>query len=152
METGAKKLATVTTALVAAADAKHPPPPQQEQSLFKAKHAPEFGADVHAVVVRPGGGGDAVRHEFLGAAGREARLKEMVGRAVAKDVSAMGMEEVDAHEKHLQRLRAVVAHELRAKAKADKDDKAAAAGVTSSPAKQEMAGDGGGSSKVRRIE
>ncbi|KAF8668986.1 hypothetical protein HU200_050727 [Digitaria exilis] len=150
METGAKKPAAVAAPAPAAA-ARQPPQQQQQQQgeeLFETKHAEllseardvaqEFGADVHAVVFRPGDGG-AVRHEFVGA-GQEARLKEVVGRAVAKDVSAMGMEEVVAHEKHLQRLRAVVANELRAKAAANKADKAAAAGATSSPPRQEVSG------------
>ncbi|KAF8679044.1 hypothetical protein HU200_045798 [Digitaria exilis] len=146
METGAKKPAAVAAPAPAAAG-RQPPQQQQQEALFETKHAEllseardvarEFGADVHAVVFPPGDGA-AVRHEFLGA-GREARLKELVGRAVAKDVSTMGMEEVVAHEKHLQRLRAVVANELRAKAAAEAD-KAAAAGTTSSPARQEVSG------------
>ncbi|KAF8670415.1 hypothetical protein HU200_050722 [Digitaria exilis] len=100
METGAKKPAAVAAPAPAAA-ARQPPQQQQQQQgeeLFETKHAEllseardvaqEFGADVHAVVFRPGDGG-AVRHEFVGA-GQEARLKE-VSAGVAKDVSAMGM-------------------------------------------------------------
>ncbi|CAN6206342.1 unnamed protein product [Urochloa humidicola] len=108
METGAKKPAA------AAANAK--------QALFEAKHAEllseagdvarEFGADVHAVVFGPDGA--AARHVFHGGVGREAApLKDLVGRAVAMDVSEMGMKELDAHEQHLLRLRALVANELR---------------------------------------
>ncbi|PUZ73277.1 hypothetical protein GQ55_2G461200 [Panicum hallii var. hallii] len=150
METGAKKPA-------AAADNTRQQ--AQQQALFEAKHAEvlseardmarEFGVDVHAVAFRPDG--TAVRHEFLGI-GREARLKGLISRAVAKDVSAMGLEEVTAHEQHLQRLRSLVAHELQVKAA--KARAAAPESTKRSPEQQEVAGAAAGSSssKTRRIE
>lgn len=121
METGAKK--------PAAAPAPAPSDATQQQALFEAKHAEllseardvarEYGVDVHAVVFRPDDG-TAVRNEFLGGGGggREARLKDLVVRAVARDVSGMGATELAAHERHLLQLRALVARELQARAKA----------------------------------
>jgi hypothetical protein len=110
MATGAKKPAAPDTpAPVPAAAADD----ARRQALFEAKHAEvlsearEFGVDVHAIAFLPDG--TAVRHEFLGV-GQEARLEGLVERAVAKDVSAMGPEDLTAHEQHLRRLRAVVAH------------------------------------------
>ncbi|CAL5085197.1 unnamed protein product [Urochloa decumbens] len=113
METGAKKAAAPAPA---AADAR--------QALFETKHAEllseagdvarEFGADVHAVVFGPDG--TAARHVFHGSVAREEKpLKDLVGRAVAMNVSAMGMKELAAHEQHLLRLRALVANELKVK-------------------------------------
>ncbi|CAN6169100.1 unnamed protein product [Urochloa humidicola] len=116
METGAKK---------PAGEAAPAPEANAKQALFEAKHAEllseardvafDFGADVHAIVFGPDGA--AARHVFHGGAGREeaAPLKDLVGRAVAVDVSAMGTKELDAHEEHLLRLRALVAHELKVK-------------------------------------
>jgi hypothetical protein len=124
METGAKKPAAAPAPAPAAANAT------QQQALFEAKHAEllseardvarEYGVDVHAVVFRPDDG-TAVRNEFLGGGGgggREARLKDLVVRAVARDVSGMGATELAAHERHLLQLRALVARELQARAKA----------------------------------
>lgn len=125
METGAKKpVAAPAPAPAAAAAAANA---TQQQALFEAKHAEllseardvarEYGVDVHAVVFRPDDG-TAVRNEFLGGGGREARLKDLVVRAVARDVSGMGATELAAHERHLLQLRALVARELQARAKA----------------------------------
>ncbi|CAN6200111.1 unnamed protein product [Urochloa humidicola] len=136
METGAKK---------PAADAAPAPAANAKQALFEAKHAEllseardvaaEFGADVHAVVFGPDGA--AARHVFHGGAGREAApLKDLVGRAVAMDVSAMGTKELATHEQQLLRLRALVAHELKVK---EDQAKADAAGA---PEQQVMAGAG----------
>jgi len=106
--------------------------------------------DVHAVAFRPDG--TAVRHEFLGV-GREARLKGLIERTVAKDVSAMGPEEVAAHEQHLQRLRALGVRELQVKAA--KAKAAATESSKRSPEQQEVASAPAGSSsssKTRRVE
>uniref|UniRef100_K3ZZK6 MADS-box domain-containing protein n=1 Tax=Setaria italica TaxID=4555 RepID=K3ZZK6_SETIT len=144
METGAKKPDAAgdpaPAPSAAAANATQPP----QQALFEAKHAEllsqardvarEFGVDVHAIVFRPDDG-TAVRNEFLGA-GREAQLKDLIGRAVARDVSAMGAPELAAHEQHLLRLRALVARELQVFGTAVM----AAAAAT------------GSSDKIRRIE
>ena len=105
---------------------------------------------MHAVAFRPDR--TAARHEFLGV-GREARLKGLIERTVAKDVSAMGPEEVAAHEQHLQRLRALVARELQAKAA--KAKAAATESSKRSPEQQEVASAPAGSSsssKTRRVE
>ena len=105
---------------------------------------------MHAVAFRPDG--TAVRHEFLGV-GQEARLEGLVERAVAKDVSAMGPEDLTAHEQHLRRLRAVVAHKLQLKVA--KVKAAATDSTKRSPEQQEVAGaaaGSGSSSKTSRIE
>ena len=117
---------------------------QQQQveealALFASKHAEllceargvarEHGVTVRTVAFRPDG--KAVAHELIGVA-REERLRGMVGRAVARDVSAMGPREVAAHQRQLHALRAVVLRELQAKKKpppppaAAKDDDAGA--------------------------
>ncbi|OEL13495.1 hypothetical protein BAE44_0025484 [Dichanthelium oligosanthes] len=156
MATDAKKAAAAAAPAAAAATANTNQHQQQQQALFEAKHAElvseardvarEFGVDVHSIAFRPDG--TAVRHDILGV-GREARVKDSIMRAVARDVSAMGPEEVAAHEKQLQRLRALVAHELQGKAAKAK----AAAGAERSPEQQEMDGAAAGSSnKIRRIE
>ncbi|CAL5084465.1 unnamed protein product [Urochloa decumbens] len=138
METGANK---------PAADAR--------QALFEAKHtellseagdvAREFGADVHAVVFGPDG--TAARHVFHGGVAREEKpLKDLVGRAVAVDVSAMGTKELAAHEHHLLRLRALVANELQVK-----EDKANANADAAAPEQQVMvAGADAGSSDKKQ--
>ncbi|TKW09124.1 hypothetical protein SEVIR_6G072700v4 [Setaria viridis] len=126
---------------------------QEAEALFEAKHgellaeargvALEFGVDVRAVAFRPGGGG-AVHHEFVGAT-RDARVVRRIRRAVARDVSAMGMEEVAEHERQLGIMRAVVARALQAKA--------AAGGAKRAPKQQQeaAAGAGAGDSKIRMI-
>jgi len=157
MATGAKKPAAPDTpAPVPAAAADD----ARRQALFEAKHAEvlseardmarEFGVDVHAIAFLPDG--TAVRHEFLGV-GQEARLEGLVERAVAKDVSAMGPEEVAAHEQHLQRLRALGVRELQVKAA--KAKAAATESSKRSPEQQEVASAPAGSSsssKTRRVE
>ena len=95
----------MATGAAAAANASQ----QQQQAVFEAKHAEllaeargvaaEFGVDVCAVAFRPDGA--AVQHRFLGAA-REAPAVGMIRRAVARDVSVMGLREVAEHERQLQ--------------------------------------------------
>ncbi|KAJ1293212.1 hypothetical protein BS78_01G050800 [Paspalum vaginatum] len=124
---------------------------QGQEALFASKHeellseargvAREFGVDVRAVAFRPDG--TATAHEFIGA-GREEMVKSLVMQAVAKDVSAMGPEELAAHERQLRRLRAIVARDLQAKA-----DKAK--GAERASEQQEMAG-GAGSDKIKRTD
>ncbi|PUZ50021.1 hypothetical protein GQ55_6G026100 [Panicum hallii var. hallii] len=147
----------MATGAAAAANASQ----QQRQARFEAKHAEllseargvarEFGVDVCAVAFRPDG--TAARHEFLGVA-REARAVGRIRRAVARDVSAMGLREVAEHERQLRALRAVVERELQAKAAArDKATKAAgaAAGDKRAPEQQQQQAGGAGDSKIRRI-
>jgi hypothetical protein len=88
---------------------------QVEAALFASKHAEllsearavarEHGVTVRTVAFRPDV--TAVAHELIGV-GREERLQGMIGRAVARDVSAMGAREVAAHQRQLHALRAVV--------------------------------------------
>jgi len=151
----------MATGATAAANASQ----QQQQAVFEAKHAEllaeargmaaEFGVDVCAVAFRPDGA--AVQHRFLGVA-REAPAVGMIRRAVARDVSAMGLREVAEHERQLRALRAIVERELQAKAavrakgatKAGASAAAAAAGNKRAPEQQQQAG-GAGDKKIRRI-
>jgi hypothetical protein len=154
MATGAEEPAAAgTTPAPAVAAARRQ---EEGQALFEEKLAElvaeargvsrGFGVDVRAVAFRPDGRG-AVQHEFLGAP-LEARVTGVIRRAVARDVSAMGTKEVAEHERQLQTLRAVVARELQAKAKA-----AAAGAAKRAPEQQEEADGAGGSpdNKTRRI-
>ncbi|CAD6246568.1 unnamed protein product [Miscanthus lutarioriparius] len=139
---------------------------QVEAALFASKHAEllsearavarEHGVTVSTVAFRPDG--TAVAHELIGVA-REERLRGMVGRAVARDVSAMGAREVAAHQRQLHALRAVVLRELQAKkaAAAAKDD--AGPGAKTKRALEQRETDGAGaagnaaeSNKARRTE
>lgn len=120
---------------MAAAGAAAPVTGQQQQqqleALFASKHAEllseargvarEHGVTVRTVAFRPDG--TTVAHELIGV-GREERLRGMIARAVARDVSAMAPPEVAAHHRQLHALRAVVLRELQAK------KAAAAAAVT----------------------
>ncbi|KAF8669872.1 hypothetical protein HU200_051049 [Digitaria exilis] len=143
---------------------------KQEEALaaaFEEKHAElvaeargvarEFGVDVRAVAFRPvgGGGGGAVVHEFQGIP-PAARVVRTIRRAVAKDVSAMGMEEVAQHERQLLALRNIVVRELQARKKATAAKKAMdvaidGAATKRAPEQQEEVAGGGGESKVRKI-
>jgi hypothetical protein len=137
----------------AAADAR-----RQQQAVFKAKYAEllaeargvalDFRVNVNTVAFLPaggGGGGRAVMHEFRGTT-RDARMAGSIQQAVARDVSAMGMEEVAKHERQLRNFRAVVERALQAKA-------AAAGGVKRAPPEQQLeaAATGAGDSKMSRI-
>ena len=142
---------------------------QVEAALFASKHAEllsearavarEHGVTVRTVAFRPDG--TAVAHEPIGVA-REERLRGMVGRAVARDVSAMGAREVAAHQRQLHALRAVVLRELQAKketAVAAKDDAGAKAKTKRALEQRETDGAGAGaagnaaeSNKSRRTD
>ena len=155
-----------TGAAAAASASQQQQQQQQAQAVFEAKHAEllaeargmaaEFGVDVCAVAFRPDGA--AVQHRFLGVAW-EAPAVGMIRRAVARDVSAMGLREVAEHERQLRALRAIVERELQAKAavRAKGATKAgasaaaaAAAGNKRAPEQQQQAG-GAGDKKIRRI-
>ncbi|KAK3122663.1 hypothetical protein QOZ80_8AG0616510 [Eleusine coracana subsp. coracana] len=91
----------------------------QKKQLFRALYgellaeargtAFECGANVRAIVFRPGGGAGR-RNDFLGAAPEEA-----VRKMAARDVSAMGPAELARHAARLQALRAAVARKLQEK-------------------------------------
>ncbi|KAL6658842.1 hypothetical protein ACP70R_002882 [Stipagrostis hirtigluma subsp. patula] len=115
---------------------------QQQQELFAAKHrelsaeaagvARDFGVSVTTVAFLPGAGAGAPRaavsREFRGGDGGGDAV-EAIRRAVARDVSAMGLAEATAHEARLRALRAAVASKLEEKKK-----KLAAAATTAAAA------------------
>ncbi|CAL5004219.1 unnamed protein product [Urochloa decumbens] len=126
---------------------------EEAEALFEEKHAElvaearrvarEHGADVRTVAFRPGGAA-AVQHDFLGIP-MEERVVGRIRRAVSRDVSAMGAEELAAHQRQLRIMKAVVERELQAK-------EAAAAAAAKRAAEQKEAGvAGAGESKVQRI-
>uniref|UniRef100_A0A0E0LQZ9 MADS-box domain-containing protein n=1 Tax=Oryza punctata TaxID=4537 RepID=A0A0E0LQZ9_ORYPU len=112
-----------------------------------ADMAAACGGDVHAIVFCPGGS-SAEFHTFHGAPIAAARAQAMAKRKreaqvaaalrgmVAKDVSGMAVEEVEAHRQQLLALRAAVVRKLQEKAAAN-----VAAGD-----------DAGRSNKIRKIE
>ncbi|CAL5008663.1 unnamed protein product [Urochloa decumbens] len=142
MATGAKESAA------AAAARKQ----EEAEALFEEKHAElvaearrvarEHGVDVRTVAFRPGGGA-AVQHDFLGIP-MEERVVGRIRRAASRDVSAMGAEELAAHQRQLRIMKAVVERELQAK-------EAAAAKRAAEQKEQQANGAGAGESKVQRI-
>ncbi|CAL5009902.1 unnamed protein product [Urochloa decumbens] len=144
MATGAKESAA------AAAARKQE---EEAEALFEEKHAElvaearrvarEHGVDVRTVAFRPGGAA-AVQHDFLGIP-MEERVVGRIRRAASRDVSAMGAEELAAHQRQLRIMKAVVERELQAK------EAAAAAKRAAEQKEQQANGAGAGESKVQRI-
>ncbi|KAJ1267151.1 hypothetical protein BS78_07G034500 [Paspalum vaginatum] len=114
---------------------------KQQAALFKAKHE-ELLAEARGVAFEFGVN----------------RVVDSVARAVARDVSAMGLQQAVEHQRKLRQLRALVARELQVREAKAKDDAAAAPAAAAGASKraleqQEMmmaAAGGGGSNKIRR--